>query len=323
VSAAVLEQAAEPAPILRALRDMMGELPARAPEIDTHELEVAGVAEITKGLLARVLPMLRALETVTGGSVPDLDIAEPDAWGPSPRLPTLGDVCFAATFELRRAERELVQARTTTDVVIAIDLTLRKLRRAIRAILEAARDAGIVDLFGATDPRIADLDSGLAVRRLYAAFRASLREPTAQTPEAVMESMRYAAGAFATLLTSTDYADVRAADRTMLRALRERLLQWARNDRSVQTGLNIIADVMASGQLLRQINRRQELRAHDQAVARAFAALDLEAWLRRIPSVRGLDDTLDQLLDQLPTATQREELAATILARLRLLTGES
>ena len=328
-----MRDVAEPfTPLLVALRDLLAELPSRIPEIDTHELEIFGVAKAVGDVLARAIVLFRSIEDATNVplSPPDLEAMEPDAWTPSTtRSASIADVCFGGSMELRRAERELLGARTPTEQVVAIDAVMRKLRRAVRAVLETARDVDGIDLLGGAHQgahKVSDLQSGLAVRRLYADFRAALRTPTAHTPEAVMEAMRYAAGALASLVASPDYADVRAEDRSLFRGTRERILRWARDNRSVRAGLDILADVAACGELLRGINQRQELRVHDQDIARMFSSVGLDEWLAHSDALRGLDDAVDQWIIQAQGARGHDDRAAIathMVARLKQITGVS
>ncbi|HEY0987851.1 MAG TPA: 30S ribosomal protein S5 [Kofleriaceae bacterium] len=185
---------------------------------------------------------------------------------------------------------------------------------AIRAVLEAARATGVYDAFAGASSgchHAADIESALAIRQLYARFRRSLRRATDDTPEAVLAAVRYAGGAIAALVSDPDYADVRASDRAVLRALRDRALHWARGDRSVAAGLHLLDDVWTCGDLLRGINRRQELREHDRALIAVLGRgpdSDTAAWFARLDALVGLDDELDAVLDRARAA--RDDAAA-------------
>jgi hypothetical protein len=211
--------------------------------------------------------------------------------------------------ELRRVLRELAAAHDDDARLVAAETGRRKLRRAIRAVLEAAGDAGGSGAPGEHHGRylVADLASALAIRELYARFRRSLRRPTDETPEAVLAAVRYAGGALATLVADPEYADVRASDRAVLRKLRERALQWAGHDRSVTAGLHLLDDVWTCGDLLRGINRRQELKDHDRALIGALLRGpddDISAWFDRFDPLFGLDDDLDTLLARVAAMRQ-------------------
>ncbi|HEY3493668.1 MAG TPA: hypothetical protein VGK73_03235, partial [Polyangiaceae bacterium] len=130
----------------------------------------------------------------------------------------------------------------------------------------------------------------------------SLRSPADESREGVLAALRYAAGALAALVSEPAYAHVRASDRAPLRRLRERLLVWARHDGSASVGLELLEDVTTTADLLRGINRRQELRAHDLAALRELSQGPREApsaWLSQLDGLFGLDDALDDLIERL------------------------
>lgn len=281
-------------------------------------------------MMERTIAILGALQRLDEiDEVPAADDDDDDAWmtgGATSSRPysQVGDVCFAGTLELTRVLRELIAAPAGDDLVIATETAHRKLRRAIRAVLEAAREAGGTDILGGEHKgrhRVADLDSALAVRRLYATFRRALRAPTDDSPEAVLAAVRYAGGALAALVTEPDYADVRASDRAVLRALRERALTWARGDRAVLTGQQLLADVETCADLLRGINRRQELRAHDLELITALCAdrSGAPSWWTQLEALVGLDDVLDAVLAEARITDDGATLAARAIARLEQL----
>lgn len=240
-----------------------------------------------------------------------------DAGGPSPWA-GVADVCFAGRLELNQVQRVLAAGRDPDELAIAIEAAHRKLRRAIRAVLETATAAGAPDILGGPHQGrhvFADLASALVVRRLYAGFRRELRRPDGDGAEAVLVALRYAAGAIATMTTAPDYGDVRAADRAILRNLHQRLVTWARGPRDAATGRHLLADVWTCADLLRGINKRQELRAHDAALIAALVsdpAPALPGWWARLEALIGLDDQLDAAI-----AAGDGAAALTHLERLR------
>ena len=318
------------------LVDLLFELRALAGE--THAVDlgaadgdsalVAALAGRLGALLDRGLELIAALQRAdeADDELPDLEAVDPDAWlaPPAPRAARIGDVCFAGALELRRIARELATADGDDARLVAADTARRKLRRAIRAVLETARETGVYDVLGGDHQghhQVADLASGLATRRLYAGFRRALRRADAATPDAVLAAVRYCGGAMATLVAAPDYADVRASDRAVLRGLRERALRWARHDRGVESGLQLLDDVWTCSDLMRDINRRQELRAHDSAIVDACSGgpgepVAVDAWLAKLDALRGLDDRLDELVALARAATGDGERAAHV-AELR------
>ena len=311
-------------PLLLTLRELA--TASAAIELSAGDLaSLTAAAQALRALGERTLSTLVAIQEIDAPDV-DLDELTDDAWlggdGPTQARRLVGDVCFASTLELRRVVRELETATDPDDLAVAAETARRKLRRGIRAVLEGAREAGDPDILGGEHQgrhQVADLAPALVVRRLYATFRRALREPTDDSPEATLMAVRYAGGALAELLTSTDYAELRASDRIVLRRLRERVLAWAREKRSVVEGRRILADVATTADLLRDINRRQELRVHDRAVIDRTIdgpSDDVGAWLDALTALVGLDDELDHLLARARAATYPEQHVPDLLERL-------
>lgn len=271
---------------------------------DGNRVAIESLSATLRRLLEPALDALAALERLDDDAAlaaPVLD--ELDAWNAPPPVAAVrvSDVCFAGRMELRRMLRELATAPDADARLVAAEAGRRKLCRAVRAVLAAAHDGGADDVGEPQRPPAAELASALAIRRLYARFRHDLRRAADHTPQAVLEAVRYAGGALSTLAGKPGYADVRFSDRLVLRRLRERALTWARHDRSVPAGLQLLEDVWTCGNLLRGINRRQELKAHDGAlIPRLLRGPDddVAAWFAELDALYGLDDDLDQLFDR-------------------------
>lgn len=284
-------------------------------------------------VLGQALELLRLLQRLND-SIPeddelsfdrDLDPqTRPGVLLNRPVMPRVGDVCFAGTLELNRARVALLRAKTGDDSLVAAETALRKVRRVIHAVLEVARAEGAIDIAGGEQRRrrlVVDLRSALGVRRLYAGFRRALRRPDSDDPEAVLMALRYAAGALATVSTSEAYAGARASDRALLRRLRERLLNWSRSGRPVELGLQLLDDVWTCADLLRGVNRRQELRAHDSTLIAALLATPDpgdQSWLAQLNALIGLDDTLDLLIERTANGVD-EQSKAELLTKLEQL----
>jgi hypothetical protein len=230
----------------------------------------------------------------------------------------LGDVCFACAFELSTALRSLGRARNYAARLSALESARRKLYRAIHAVARVSPSFGPLGE-GEADQWLHDeLESSLAVRRLYAEFRRNLRPAEDESSEAVLTALRYAAGALAALTASPHYHAVRVSDAVLLRSQHERLLAWSRSGKPCAAGLQLLEDISTSASLLRDVNRRQELRGHDTALIRALLAaqpLERGAWLVSLDRLLGLDDSLDRLTAQL-RASPGAGVVAEILARL-------
>lgn len=311
---------------MRALGSRTAAIDPREGEDDTSRLEAQ--ARELQLLLAQAMDTLGALrrtdeESRTAEGTGEFDLLVDDALdeGSTARAPVLSpprlaNVCFAGKFELGRVLRELGCARQPPETLVAVETARRKLLRVFRAVLDATDDAR--DDEPPWRYESTDLRSALVVRRLYAEFRRTLRRPTADDADAVLSAIRYAAGALATLVASSAYAEARASDRALLRRLHARALTWARTDRSVTGGLQLLDDVWTSADLLRDINRRQELRAHDAMALRVASdgpADDPAAWRARLDDLVGLDDTLDAAILRVADATDLESLARHIAER--------
>jgi hypothetical protein len=315
------------------VRDLC-EVAKRLEELEEAELGLtppeARTTELA-GLLQRAVACLQLLEELHAGQA-DSDLfgfeTEPTTLAGVPievsASPKLADVCFAGVLELNRAAQELTHARSDDDVLVALETAVRKLRRALRAVIETALSSGETELTFGEQLRGRDgfdLESTLAVRRLYAEFRRSLRRPQDLTAEAVLTALRYAAGGLATLMSSPAYARARISDRRLLRRLQERLLLWARSGRAVTSGLELLDDVWTCADLLRDINRRQELEVHDVALIRQLtcgASDTSERWLDQLEPLFGLDDALDLLIDQ-SRVDPPHDIVRQLRARLALL----
>ena len=301
--------------------------------MDAHSTAIDAQGSELGDVLGQALKLLHLLERLND-SIPeddelsfDRDLTpqtRPGVVLNRPVMPRVGDVCFAGTLELNRARVILMRAKTTDDSLVAAETALRKVRRVIHAVLEVAQAEGAIDIAGGEQRHRrlgVDLRSAFGVRRLYAGFRRALRRPDSDDPEAVLMALRYAAGALATVSTSEAYAGARASDRALLRRLRERLLDWSRSGRPVELGLQLLDDVWTCADLLRGVNRRQELRAHDSTLIAALLASPAPAdksWLARLNDLIGLDDTLDLLIERTANGVD-ERSQAELLTRLEQL----
>lgn len=319
--AATEPQPAELVAIIRAIGDEAAQLDPRVLEGDAARL--AGLAHSLDRCMGSALAALGALQRHDDGArEPELVFdAELDETESTPvhvlSPPRLANVCFVGGFELTRVRRELAEATDPADVLVAAETARRKLLRACRAVLDAADDVASVE--PAWRNAAADLDAALVVRGLYAAFRRALRRATSEDPDAVLAAMRYAAGALATLVTSRSYEDARASDRALLRRLHERALEWARGDRGVASGLQLLDDMWTCADLLRGISRRQELRTHDTEAIRellARAGDPSPVWLERLQSLLGIDDALDAAILEARRGAPSASLTAEIVERL-------
>jgi hypothetical protein len=301
-------------PVVEQLRGLAA-TPTLAYDGTNEQAYTAGIRALLARVIERFVEIQRLYgappETTFDDSFGDLfgDIFEqapapvsPAPPGPNPRP---GDLCFGGALEMSAALRQLDEARSLDEVLMACEAGQRKARRALRAVIEAAdssettQEAFPETQSGIVDAPDADAESALAVRRSYARFRRSLRRPASDSLDDLLTAMRYAAGALATLLTATDSINLRVSDRVMLRSLRDRVFEWARSERNIRAGQHVLEDVYTSADLLRGINHRQELRAHDRSVIATLLAFGDQAdGADMVLRLEGLDDALDDLLER-------------------------
>ena len=291
------------------------------------------VVQPLRKILADVIERLGWLETLVEGQ--ELDAGEWDALldpdeavdPPPGRVIAddlwrqVTDVCFAARGELRRVERALAAPTAThDDRIAACEAAQRKLRRALAAVLQAigrARNQELPELSALA----ADLDAAIAVRRTYAKFRRSLVRCDPADAANVRRALRLAAVALAILIGSGDFADVRAQDRRLILGLQHRVLAWARGPNTDDDGRALYQDLVTAADLLRAINLRQELAAHDlRMLGRVAAALadddPARALAAALPALRPLEGR-DDALDDAITAAARTPATAGVVAALR------
>ncbi|RYZ04871.1 MAG: hypothetical protein EOO73_22105 [Myxococcales bacterium] len=317
----------------------LGKVTGRLTALDSQRIEAADEATVAAlttevaELLADVLATLEDLEKSATADEVDDDFAdeEPQTWvGFRPPVEVqpsrIEDVCFVASFELGRALRTLQGAAGLEARSIAAESAIRKLHRVLYAVMAGAERLRGASLQG-TEPlrrRLgAELESALAVRRLYVSFRRALRRPENDSREAVLTALRYAAGGLATIAASPHYHSVRLSDRTLLLHQRDRLLDWAHAGKPTQAGVQLLEDLFTCADLLKDINRRQELRAHDLRLIRELVGdttREREDWLLKLERLAGLDGELDELTAQLRKSPDMGPVI-DIIVRLSLLVG--
>ena len=238
----------------------------------------------------------------------------------------VGNVCFVSALQLRDLRRELAEHRDYEDLLVTCESALRLVRRMLQAIRDAVRAAS-------GEPRVAsaifadEIAAALTVRRLYNDLRRRLRPCAGQgngassasgDRSAVLRALQHAAGALATLIGAAEFRVVRAGDRLLILRLHARVIDWARTGGSVAAGAQLLLDVETAAELLRDVNQRQELRAHDEQLAAALAAaLATTTNIARQLGALALLDGHDLELDELIARVREDRLDAAALDRLR------
>lgn len=327
-SAPVLLEPSSQAELLGALAKLAQELEPlqTTPYDDTASISLTvALTRIVQSALATVTALERLDAAGRSATVSEPDWETEIGLGvrTSAAAPArLGDVCFACTFELNVALRALKDARDDGARLSAAETARRKLYRAIHAVARVASGPELLPVCESLCRRCdVELESSLAVRRLYAEFRHNLRRAESDSGEAVLTALRYAAGALATLTASPHYRAVRVSDAALLRRQHERLLEWARSGKPRDSGLQLLDDISTTASLLGDINRRQELRRHDTELLNTLLADPSPArdtWLAHLDRLAGLDDALDRLTAQLRLSPGPGVIGA-IMARLSVL----
>jgi hypothetical protein len=318
--------------------------PRRVPPSAGAEALERGLVAPLEALLVRAGDAVGALQALCDGETPevddplwdiDFDFSETTR---NPGVPSLGaglyrqvgDVCFTARGELRKAERGLRATGADHETRrAACESARRKLRRALVAILVAAERALGGDVHAPRDLDV-ELETGLAVRALYAKFRSSIPPCDLDAPASVRRALRFAAVAFAVMVGSDDFSELRLPDRAMLLALQRRIFVWARATGDHAEGARIYRDINTAADLLRAVNLRQELVLHDRLVVAelraTFAArtegASLDGLLTRLGELRGRDDELDRLLRSASDAPADPDVARSIARALDRLAAE-
>lgn len=219
----------------------------------------------------------------------------------------VGSIAFVAQLELRQC-RERLKARAEDGAFATVlgecDRTLRRVRRAI-----AALDSALSSLLGAP-PLIdvtRDLSTSLRVRAGYRMFREQILRLEPPTRKTVTKTLRLVGTSLAIFSGKEMYSELRIGDTLQLRGLQQRILSWLRaegDEGSPEAGLDLHNDVVAFVTMLQEINRRQELVAHDRSVARVARSYAEshpngtfpEAIAEELQSLLGASPAIDALL---------------------------
>lgn len=239
----------------------------------------------------------------------------PSGSEPKPAVqPRIGDIAFTAQLELGETLARLDTIREHQEIVVECDRARRKLRRCIEAVICAVPDTARPSV--PPGPEGDPVRQAIMVRTAYVRFRSSIPACDATDPEAVFQVMRTAVNAVSKLLGGPAYEFVRHADRMMLRSLQARMIEWSRSP-SHGRGAMLHKDLVTTADLLRDINKRQELAAHDDMLMvmirgrLEMSSLDpsiREAILDDLDSLCGRDDELDELADALRSHWTRVEV---------------
>lgn len=300
------------------------------PLHDAIGIAIAGIAELELELEGQDVEGLEwddALEPTRDGPARWLGrMLSDELWQ------QVADVCFVARGELRRAERTIRRTGAShEDRLAACEGAHRKLQRVLGGVLATLGRArgGAVPVIAEL---AADIESAVAVRRMYARFRRSLPACDPADPASVRGALRCSAVSLAAMVGGNEFGDVRTSDRALLLELQGRILGWARDGASERDGAQLYRDIVTAAELLRSINLRQELAAHDRRMLReaaaALAAADPAAAIATaapaLHALDGRDDALDAAVERaLREPPSQDRLAALRAAVAALPTPEA
>jgi len=270
---------------------------ALQPEaIEPHEL-----AQAARALHEPLADVFRALARDIGGPV--------------------GDVAAVARWELRRLLETLhglgVSGATPQDLA-----RLGALRQAALGALDGleralVEDGGLAPVLGGV--MLLETRRALAMRAVFVAFRDEVRALGDPPIDALREPLARVAARLEEMRDARGLRRLRVADRLQVESLLERIATALASPRGAE-GAGVWRDVTSYAEVLLEVNRRAELRAHDHAVAQHLAkelaarpgVIAQLAFRRRLEALRGRDDELDRELDAAPDGVR-------VLARLEAI----
>lgn len=220
------------------------------------------------------------------------------------------DLSFMARWELHREVEGLEKIKSSREPWVIISESGRACNRLVTSAIAVENaicaSEGLSRIL--THLFHGELNRLLQVRRAYAVFRQTVAAGGPATLENVRERLRGAVIGIAQLVGSDVYRDFRASDRRRIESLQSRLIGWldATQEEDALAGLRLWQDVASVSELLLEVNKRAELREHDQAMAamacaRLFHADDRPPTIPpdldlRLQSLFGRDEELDRLI---------------------------
>jgi hypothetical protein len=207
----------------------------------------------------------------------------PDASGANPRedigpaieagdgTQRITDLSFMAQWELTREREGLGEIKSGKETWAVLAECGRACSRLITSAI--AIENAMCTYEGLSSSLLhlyhSELNRSLRVRHAYARFRQSVAGSGPPTAENVCDQLRSAVIGIAQLLGTDIYRDLRASDRMRIESLQRRLIEWldADSEGDPLEGIRLWQDIKNISELLLEVNKRAELRDHDQAVA--------------------------------------------------------
>lgn len=311
---------------LSTLHERLGELAVQATRFDARSFEArerdvrataiercTELATQTRELFEAVL---RACSTVQSASeaeaVPSGDV-QPGAVVEQPsRGEMLETVTVLARMDIERVlERALGAAQPGADNLVFVGSSL--LRKTCRGLSAVDRELAALLLSEPRFPVQSSAASALRVRKAYAWFRRGVDFHNEPNPTEIVKVIRGLGTRIATLVGKAEYAELRPDDRILFARLQQRVLQWlGQPTPTYEEGRRLWDDYRAMVDMLRQVNLRAELIAHDAKLASELlselvtlndAQRPGARFFERLAALEGLDEELDRQLAERSTAS--------------------
>lgn len=298
-------------PALARVHEELVRLSSRVSAFDVRSMENADEATqalaltTCRTLAEEALHLLGELVALFPDDVVDVAKSDDDTRESASELQQLQQVTYLARMEIQR-----VLLRWSSGGAVAPEFLVhqgcslyRKVWRGVCVVEEAiARAQGASSKLEQVSSRAA----ALRVRRIYAWFRRSIDTDTRARKDNIARLLRTVGTRIATLVGKEEYSEIRPDDRVLFIRLQRRILAWLGSEQpSFEEGRRIWEDCRAMADILRQVNLRAELIAHDAVLARALteelASLGESERvgrdiLERLLPLEGLDDELDKYL---------------------------
>ena len=229
----------------------------------------------------------------------------------SPRR--IADIALIARMESSRLRNRIEALSPDASSWEYVELCAKARRQVLKSA--TAIDRAICELEG-LPPRdtwyATELQISLKVRRVYTAFRHSLRRHAPKDDGDLTATLRLVGTSLAVIVGRPVYEVLRITDRMAIRTLQKRIIGWLRHksrhpENPQRTrAARLWSDINSFADLLTQVNNRSELMEHDltrlrltlQAISVAGdEGLSASTLRELINPLFGLDDQLDAFID--------------------------
>jgi hypothetical protein len=226
----------------------------------------------------------------------------------------IADISFIARMELSRMQHKLSSFKDTSNHWEYVNICASIRRRVLKSADSLER--AICHHEGLPSDNVwheSSVQMGLLTRRAYAIFARSLKSDIPPNADDLFARVRSAGSALAKLIGREGYEDFKIADRRLLRAIQQRVLEWLRDGQKaeetfrVRAGQRLWQDIVGSANLILQVSNRPELIEHDAAVIEELHALTARSPAQELQlepvqgellrSLYGLDVALDRYIE--------------------------